>query len=65
MPKGIMLLNSNGIEKSVDGQGAIQRGTFVAAGGDIYTNATLVSGTVYASDGSYVGPVSGGTWTAA
>ena len=62
MPKGIMLLSSGGIEKSVDGKGQIVRGTFVM-GNQTYNNATLVSGVVYAEDGSLVGPVSGGTWT--
>lgn len=62
MPNGIILLISGGIEKSVDGKGGIQRGTFVTSTGETYQNATLVSGNVYASDGSYVGPVSGGTW---
>ena len=63
MPKGIILLSSGGIEKSVDGKGAIVRGTFVDAAGATYNNATLVSGVVYAEDGSYVGLASTGTWT--
>ena len=63
MPKGIMLLSSGGIEKSVDGKGQIVRGTFVDAAGTIYNNATLVSGVVYAEDGSLVGAAASGTWT--
>ena len=62
MPKGIILLSSGGIEKSVDGKGAIVRGTFVM-GNQTYNNATLVSGVVYAEDGSYLGTVDSGTWT--
>ena len=61
MPKGIILLSSGGIEKSVDGKGAIVRGTFVM-GNQTYYNATLVSGVVYAEDGSYLGTVDSGTW---
>ena len=63
MPKGIILLSSGGIEKSVDGKGAIVRGTFVDATGATHNNATLVSGVVYAEDGSYLGTVDSGTWT--
>ena len=63
MPKGIMLLSSGGIEKSVDGKGGIVRGTFVDAAGRTYNNATLVSGVVYAEDGSLVGTATSGTWT--
>ncbi len=55
--KGIILLNSAGaIEKSVDGKGAIERGTFYVNGA-AYENATCVGGMVYDRDGNLVGPV--------
>ena len=63
--KGLTILKTtNDIEKSVDGQGRITRGTFVK-GGETYSNATLVGNAVYSSDGSYLGLVTEGTWTAA
>ncbi len=42
-------------EKSIDGKGGIQRGTFYV-GGQPYENATLVNGIVYDQNGIYVGP---------
>ncbi len=55
--KGIILLNAAGaIEKSVDGKGAIERGTFYV-NGVAYENATRVGGMVYDQDGNLAGPV--------
>ncbi|MBQ7604560.1 MAG: hypothetical protein IJU75_06355 [Clostridia bacterium] len=55
--KGIILLNAAGaVEKSVDGKGAIERGTFYVNGA-AYENATCVGGMVYDQDGNLVGPV--------
>ena len=61
---GIEIIKTTASEKSVDGTGGIQRGTFVK-GTETYTSATLVNGAVYDSTGAFVGPVSEGVWTAA
>ena len=54
--KGLVILRTSAADKSVDGQGGIQRGNF-SVGGTSYPNSTLVNGIVYDENGDYVGPV--------
>ena len=54
--KGLVILRMSATDKSVDGQGGIQRGTFKVNGVDV-PNATLVNGIVYNENGEPVGPV--------
>ncbi len=61
---GIEIMKITASEKSVDGTGGIQRGTFIK-GTETYANSTLVSGAVYDSTGAFVGLESEGVWTAA
>ena len=62
--KGLVILRTSATDKSVDGQGGITRGTFTI-NGTTYTGATLVGDSVFSHDGTYLGLVTEGTWTAA
>ena len=63
--KGFVILRTSATDKSVDGQGGITRGTYIDKNGVTHTGATLVGEAVYSNDGTYLGAVSEGTWTAA
>lgn len=55
---GFVIINATAPEKSVDGSGRIERGTFYVNGTQ-YDNATCVDGIVYDSDGRLVGRADG------
>ena len=63
--KGLIILRTTATDKSVDGQGGITRGTYIDKNGVTHTGATLVGNSVFSSDGTLLGDVSEGTWTAA
>ncbi|MBR5767346.1 MAG: hypothetical protein IKX86_01535 [Clostridia bacterium] len=63
--KGLVILRTSAADKSVDGQGGITRGTYIDKNGVTHTGATLVGDSVFSSDGTYLGLVTEGTWTAA
>ena len=54
--KGLVIFRTAAADKSVDGQGGIQRGNFYV-NNVLVENATLVNGIVYNENGELVGPV--------
>ena len=52
--KGLVILRTTAADKSIDGQGGIQRGNFYV-NGELIENATLVNGIVYNENGEPVG----------